>query len=351
MPNRPKTLINLPFPGVLIACILGVFALSSCGGSPQKANTQTYPTVGSIERMDPGLDSIIKSDAKIEVIASGFNWSEGPVWVETEQMLLFSDVPENIVYKWTEEAGLEPYLSPSGYTDSLPRGGETGSNGLLLTPEGQLVLCQHGDRQLAVMNAPVDQPAPDYKSIATGFEGKKFNSPNDAVLRRNGDLFFTDPPYGLEKGPQDPARELAFHGVYKVDRNGRVTLLTDSITRPNGIALTPDEKTLVVANSDPRKAIWYTFELDERDSLINPGVLRDVTGETGNAPGLPDGLKIDRAGTMFASGPGGIWIFGRDQTLLGKIRIDGPASNCALDDSQKTLFITADSLILRVKMR
>ncbi|SRR5690606_2221455 len=335
----------------LILGVLGVFTLEGCMGTRQTHQNPAVHTAGSIERLDSGLDSILNTDAAVEVIATGFNWSEGPVWVEQEQMLLFSDVPENTVYKWSEEAGLEPYLKPSGYTGSEPRGGETGSNGLLLTGNGQLLLCQHGDRRLAVMNTPLDQPAPEFTAVADNFQGKKFNSPNDAVLRSNGDVFFTDPPYGLEKGVKDPVRELDFQGVYKADANGQVTLLIDSITRPNGIALTPDEKTLVVANSDPHKAIWYTFDLDPQDTLINPGVLLDVTGEVGKAAGLPDGLKISNNGTIFASGPGGIWIFAKDRKLLGKIKVDGVASNCALDESRQTLYITADSLVLRVKMR
>lgn len=313
--------------------------------------TESKQSAGSIERLDPGLDSIISEDVPIEVIAEGFNWSEGPLWVEDEKMLLFSDVPENKVYKWTEDGGLKPYLSPSGYTGAAPRGGETGSNGLLLNEKGQLVLCQHGDRRLAVMDAPLNDPAPEFIPVADNYQGKKFNSPNDAVMRSNGDFFFTDPPYGMEKRAEDPAREIPFHGVYKAGKDGRAELLTDSITRPNGIALTPDEKTLIIANSDPGKAIWYTFELDGGDSLVNPGILWNVTAEGKSEAGLPDGLKIDGEGTVFASGPGGVWIFGKDRKLLGKIKLPVVASNCALADNDRTLYITADSLVLRVKMR
>lgn len=333
-PDNQWIRLLLIFPLLLAAC-----------------SSDQSPTAGSIERLAPGLDSIIGPEARVEIIARGFNWSEGPLWVESEEMLLFSDVPENIVYKWTEKDGLAPYLTPSGYTGTQARGGETGSNGLVLTRDGKLLLCQHGDRGLAVMDAPLGSPAPEFIAVADNYDGKKFNSPNDAVQRSNGDVFFTDPPYGMEKGADDPAREIPFHGVYKVDGQGRVSLLTDSITRPNGIALTPDEKSLIVANSDPEKAIWYTFDLDERDSLVNPGILMDVSGETTNAPGLPDGLKIGPEGTIFASGPGGIWIFGKDRELLGKIKVDGVASNCALDSRRETLYITADSLLLRVKLQ
>ncbi|HEY9559522.1 MAG TPA: SMP-30/gluconolactonase/LRE family protein, partial [Anseongella sp.] len=178
-----------------------------------------------------------------------------------------------------------------------------------------------------------------------------FNSPNDAVLAGDGDLYFTDPPYGLEKGPGDPLREIPFHGIYKADTNGQVTLLDSTISRPNGIALTPEGNKLIVANSDPSRAAWFIFDLDEKGAVTNRSVLLDVTAETAQARGLPDGLKIDSRGTLFASGPGGIWIFSSSQKLLGKIRVPGVASNCALTADEKTLFITADSLVLRVKMR
>ncbi|TMI82045.1 MAG: SMP-30/gluconolactonase/LRE family protein, partial [Bacteroidetes bacterium] len=212
------------------------FATICCNNTVSKSNAAgaTYKTIGTIERIDPGLDSIIDSGAKAEVIAEGFDWSEGPVWIESQKMLLFSDVPQNIVYKWTEEKGKEVYLTPSGYTDSMKRGGEMGSNGLLLDPSGNLVLCQHGNRQVARMDAGLRDPRPKFISIANNYQGKKFNSPNDAVYNSDGELFFTDPPYGLEKQLQDPKKEISFQGVYKVEKDGKIILLIDSLTRPNG---------------------------------------------------------------------------------------------------------------------
>src|SRR4051812_17175380 len=152
-------------------------------------------TIGSIERIDPALDQLLKKDAKIEVIAEGFEWSEGPVWVEKYNMLLFSDIPKNTIYKWTKENGKEVYLMPSGYTSSEPRGGETGSNGLALIGDERLVLTQHGDRRIALMASSLNTPKPNFIPVANSFEGKKFNSPNDLAVRRNGDIYFTDPPY------------------------------------------------------------------------------------------------------------------------------------------------------------
>ena len=310
-----------------------------------------YKTIGSIEKDDPALDSIISQNAKIEIIAEGFGWSEGPLWIESKKMLLFSDIPQNTVYKWTEKKGKEIYLKPSGYTGSAKRGGETGSNALLLNKESKLILCQHGNRQIAQMVANLDTPLASYKAIAYNFQSKKFNSPNDAVYLNNGDLFFTDPPYGLEKNMDDPLKEIPFQGVYEVKTSGEVKLLTDTITRPNGIALMPGEKTLLVANSDPAKPFWYAFDLDTNDSLINPRIFCDASTATKTEKGLPDGMKIDKNGNVFAAGPGGIWIFNKDGKVLGKIKIPEQTSNCALSADEKTLYITADMYLLRVKLR
>jgi gluconolactonase len=311
-------------------------------------------TIGSVERIDASVNSVISENATIEVLAEGYDWSEGPIWIEAQKMLLFSDVPKNVIYKWTEENGAEAYLTPSGYTGSGPtQSKEPGSNGLTLDKEGRLVLCQHGDRRVARMDAPFDQPKASFVSIADNYNGKKLNSPNDVVCRKNGDVFFTDPPYGLPlQNESDPSKEIPFQGVYKVTADGKVTLLVDSLTRPNGLAFTPDEKTLIIANSDPEKAIWYAFDLTENDSLINQRIFYNATAEAkAGDPGLPDGLKIDRQGNIFATGPGGVWIFSREGKVLGKIRTPVPSANCALADEDKTLYLTSDNYLLRVKLR
>lgn len=313
-------------------------------------STKTMNTIGAIEKIDPSLDAIIKPDAKVEIIADGFEWSEGPVWISDQKMLLWSDIPPNKIYKWTEAGGKELYLTPSGYTSDIKRGGEVGSNGLIIR-DGKLVLCQHGDRRMAYMDAPLNAPQPKFVTIADKYKGKKLNSPNDAVYRSNGDLFFTDPPYGLEKNMDDPLKEITFQGVYKVTPKGEVTLITDSITRPNGIAFFPGEKTLVVANSDPKKAIWYLFDIGENDKFTAAGILYDATDTASKEKGLPDGLKIDKQGNIFATGPGGVWIFNKDRKLAGKIKVPEACSNIALADDDKTIFITNDMNVLRVKLR
>jgi gluconolactonase len=312
--------------------------------------TKKYQTIGNIEKLDPSLDAIISSDAKAEIIADGLDWSEGPLWLEKNRMLIFSDVPQNTIYKWTEAKGKEVYLTPSGYTDTAKRGGETGSNGLTLDNDGNLILTQCGNRQIALMNAPLDKPAPNFTSIANMYQGKKFNSPNDVIVSSTGEMYFTDPPYGLEKNMRDPKKEIPFQGVYKVKKNGEVILLVDSITRPNGVLLLNNEKTLLVANSDPAKPNWYAFDI-AGDKLTNGRIFYSTAGGEKGLKGLPDGMKVDKAGNLFASGPGGIWVFNSVGKLVGKIRVSDPASNCALSGDEKTLYITNDMYILRLKMR
>ncbi len=313
--------------------------------------TNKTASTGSIEIMDTALNSIIDTDARIEVIAEGFGWSEGPLWIEDEKMLLFSDVIANSVYKWTEAKGQEIYLTPSGYTGTTPRSGETGSNGLLLDKNGKLVLCQHGNRQIALMDAPLNNPAPVFKTIAATYQQKKFNSPNDAVYNDSGDLFFTDPPYGLEKNMDDPLKETPYQGVYKVKTTREVILLTDAVSRPNGIAITNDKKTLIVANSDPAKPFWYAFDFGTNDSLINARIFYDATSAAKTEKGMPDGFKIDKMGNIFATGPGGVWIFDKTAKLLGKIKFPQLTSNCAFSADEKTLFVTAHMYVLRIQMR
>ena len=319
-----------------------VYAIVACTPSKEK-------TFGTIERIDPAIDSIISKEAKVEILAEGFEWSEGPVWIYSQNMLLFSDVPKNIIYKWTEAKGAEVYLTPAGYTGD-PSIKAEGSNGLLLDDEGSLVLCQHGDRRLAVMNASIDSPKPDFTSIADRYNGKKFNSPNDAVFY-NYNFYFTDPPYGLPKQMEDPTKEISFQGVYVAKAEGGIVALVDSLTRPNGLAFLPNKKTLIVANSDPFKAIWYAFDLTENDSVTQARVFYDATENTKTEKGLPDGLKIDANGNVFATGPGGVWIFNSDGKVLGKIKIPEATSNCALVDGDSTLYVTADMYLLRIKLR
>src|SRR5215203_153086 len=311
----------------------------------------SFKTIGVIERYDSAISKIVSHDARAEIITEGFKWSEGPLWVEKQKMLLFSDVPENTIYKWTTQNGKEVYLKPSGYTSSVQRGGEMGSNGLLFDKEGRLVMCQHGDRRMARMDAPLNKPQSSFVTLASAYQGKRISSPNDACYNSKGELFFTDPPYGLPgRNESDPTKETKWNGVYKVKKNGDVILLIDSLTRPNGIAFFPGEKKLLVANSDPQKPNWYVYDV-KGDALTNGKIFYSAPGYDRKLPGLPDGLKIDKKGNVYAAGPGGIHFFNMQGKLLGILKLPEPTSNCSLSVDEKTLYITNNKQVLRLQMR
>ena len=247
--------------------------------------------------------------------------------------------------KWKEGEGISLFLKPSGYTGTTPRGGELGSNALTLDAAGRLVLCQHGDRQIA--RCETDGR---WTKLVDRYEGKRLNSPNDLVFKSNGDLYFTDPPYGLPQGGEDPTRELDFCGVFRVSAaDGKVTLLTKEMTRPNGIAFSPDEKILYVSQSDPQKAVWMAFPVKEDGTLGLGRVFYDATRWTKTLKGLPDGMKIDRSGNLFATGPGGVNVFSPGGTLLGRINPDQPTSNCAFGGDGSMLYVTANQYLCRIK--
>lgn len=319
---------------------------------------QTYETIGSLESLDPRFDKLVSSDAKIEIIAKGFTWIEGPLWLPTENGLVFSNIPPNKLWKWTEKEGAVEYLQKSGYLGEVPRPDfkgdfdQAGSNGLVLSPEGKLVLCQHGLRQVGMMTTPLNAPKPEYVTLTKeNHEGKKYNSPNDACYHNDGSLFFTDPPYGLPQGADDKNREMKYSGVYRLSKDGKVTLIDDQLERPNGIALSPDQNTLYVANSHDSNAIWMAYELNKDGSVKSKRVFKDVTKLVGSRKGMPDGLKVDDEGMIYATAPGGVWVFAPDGTHLGTIVTKEFASNVAFSPDKKTLYITADMLLLRIKLR
>ncbi|MBN3522200.1 SMP-30/gluconolactonase/LRE family protein [Algoriphagus lutimaris] len=308
-----------------------------------------FETIGSIERLSGAMDVLIPVDSKIEVIASGFDWSEGPLWLEDQQALIFTDVPENKIWKWTASDSLEVYLEPSGYFGSETNKREPGANGLILDVDGKLMLCQHGARQVAKMVSDISEPSPVFEVLADTYEGKKFNSPNDLVKSENRNLFFTDPPYGLDEWD---TKELEFQGVYQIDFMGNLTLQIDSLSRPNGIGLSPDGKKLYVAQSDPLKARYYAFDLDENENVSSGKMILDVSDLVGDAnPGLPDGMAVHSSGNLFASGPGGILIISPNGDHLGTIKTERATSNCTFDTNEDYLYITADGELMRVKLK
>jgi len=310
------------------------------------AQIHAQSTLGTVRRFDPALDSLIPPDAQIEVLAAGFTWSEGPVWRGSadDGHLLFSDIPRNTVFRWKEGEGISVFLNPSGYTGNSFYGGEPGCNGLLLDDQGRLVSCEHGDRRISVLTKNGGK-----RTLVDNYEGKRLNSPNDGCFHKNGDLYFTDPPYGLPERFGDPRQELDFCGVYRLTKDGQLTLLTKEMTRPNGIAFSPDLETLYVAQSDPAAAIWKAFPVNPDGTLGTSSILYDRTEYVGKQPGLPDGLKTDAKGNLFATGPGGVLILSPAGKLLGQLDTGKATANCGWGNDGTTLYITADSHLCRIR--
>lgn len=315
--------------------------------SPAASKPAESPApVVKIVRLDPALDKLLAPDVKVEKLASGFIWTEGPVWNKKAGYLLFSDIPNNRIVKWDGKTASD-YIKPSGYTGTTPfTGKEPGTNGLTYDAQGRLVACAHGDRMVVRLEDDGKNRVP----LAQKFENKRFNSPNDLVYKSNGDLYFTDPPYGLPKNVDDPAREMDYCGVYRLGKDGKLTLLTKEVTRPNGIAFSPDEKTLYVASSDPDKAIWMAYPVKADGTLDKGKVFFDATAwAKEKRPGLPDGMKVDKSGNVWATGPGGVLIFAPDGKQLGTIDTGVPTANVAFGEDGSTLYITANHELLRVK--
>jgi gluconolactonase len=261
-------------------------------------------------------------------------------------VLFFSDIPANVVMQWRDGADAGVYLNQSGYSGTEPfRGREPGSNGLTIDAVGRLILCQHGDRRLMRVEQGGRKTV-----LADRFEGKRLNSPNDAVFRSNGDLYFTDPPFGLAKTFDDPRKELRFSGVYRLTAAGELTLLTDELEAPNGVAFSPDETLLYVSNSLAERPVWMIYEVRSDGTLGRGRVFMDAGKWTKKLPGLPDGLKVDRLGHVFAAGPGGVYVFSPEGVHLGTILLGVATSNCAWGGDGADLYITASTAVYRVRL-
>ena len=311
-------------------------------------NMNKYPTMGEVVRVDAAINQLIGTDAKIEVLASGFQWSEGPVWVPRDGgYLLFSDVPTNTVHKWSDKEGLSTFLKPSGYTGIGRYSDEPGSNGLTLDGAGRLISCEHGDRRVSAMTFGEGKI-----TLADRFEGKRLNSPNDVVVHSNGDIYFTDPPYGLPNREKDEHQEYGFCGVFRISTTGEVTLVSKELTRPNGLAFSPDEKILYVAQSDGRAPIIRAYDLAEDGSVSNSRVFYDASELAGKLKGSPDGLKVDVSGNLFATGPGGVHVISPEGKLLGRIDTGQATANCCFgDDDRSVLYMTADMYLCRIQTK
>ena len=296
----------------------------------------------SIERLDPAFDKLVAPEAKVEKLAEGFTWSEGPTWID--KGVTFSDVPENVAYRWKEGmTKAEVFLKPSGMTTPTPGFREQGSNGLATDAQGKLLICQHGDRRIARYEDG------KFVTLADRFEGKRFNSPNDLALRKNGDIYFTDPPYGLDKLNDSPLKEIPFNGVYRLS-GGKVSLLTKELTFPNGIGFSPDEKILYVAVSDSKAPRIMAFDVKEDGNLGEGRVFFDAKPLSSKGrKGSCDGLKVDKSGNVWATGPGGVLVLAPDGKHIGSILTNQPTGNCCWGDDGSTLYVTANMFLVRVK--
>ena len=318
---------------------------AACGGAPEAPPEEVEigeaAGVGRILRVDPRFDALVPPGATIEKLAEGYVFTEGPVWIRGESRLLFSDVRANAIHQWTEADGASPFIDPvfEGDREGLR---SISSNGLTLDAEGRLVICEHGNRRISRVEADGSRTV-----LVDSFEGNRLNSPNDAVYGADGSLYFTDPPYGLEGLEESPLRELDFNGVYRLRPDGALELLVRDQTRPNGIALSPDESTLYVANSDANQKVWMAYDLDE-DGASNGRVFFDVNDQT--APGAADGLKVDLAGNLFATGPGGVWVLGWDGAHLGTIMPGEVVANVAWGGDGQTLYMTASTGVYRIRL-
>lgn len=327
-----------------------LIALAFAAGACMTIETPApFPQIGTVHRQEAALDTLITPDARIERLAEGFRWSEGPVWIGEGRYLLFSDVPANRMYRWSEKDGVSVFLEPSGYAGSetgIFR--EPGSNGLIRGPGNSILMADHGHRAVARLDLATKAKT----FLATRYQGKRFNSPNDLVRAANGSIYFTDPPYGLEGLNKSPHKELPFNGVYRLSPGGKVTLLDDSLTFPNGIILSPDERTLYVAVSDPDRAVIMAYPLDSAGNVGAGRVFADMTAlAKSGLPGLPDGMAIDASGNLFATGPGGVHVFAPDGRRLGRIDTGTAIANCAFGEDGRTLFLASNNMLARIRTR
>jgi len=310
------------------------------------------PAQTAVQRLDPGLDRIVSFSAAVEKLASGIGFGEGPVWDRKGGYLLFSDIPGNAVMKWSPTSGLAVFWKPV-FTGDAVKGAQVGTNGLTFDLQGRLLMAEHGNRRISRR-----QGDGTIQVLAERYEGKRLNSPNDLIAGKNGDIYFTDPDFGLRSvlggavGGADPpglakARELSVNGVYRLSAQGKLDLVIKDLPAPNGLALSPDERKLYVDNSRPQK-LWMVYDVKSDGTLANGRVFADLTNDP--AMGGPDGMKVDKNGDIFSTGPGGIVIFSPEGKHLGTIRFPEIPANLAWGDADgKSLYVTARTGLYRIR--
>ncbi len=322
-----------------IGTILCLLSIVSCS-QDEAAESEIVDNAGTIERIDSRLDALVPLDANIQKLASGFTFTEGPVWDKRTDVLYFSDVRDNTIYSWREDEGVSVFIQPvfAEETDHP----SVGSNGLTLDSEGRLILMEHGYRRVSRLEANGERT-----TLVDNYRGNRLNSPNDVAWHTNGWLYFTDPPYGMAGLENDPARELDYNGIYRLSPEGEIQLLERNQTRPNGLVFSPDEETLYVANSDAENKVWYAYTVIH-GIIGNPRIVYDVNDQSGDGPA--DGMKVDIEGNIFATGPGGVWVFDPDGTHLGTIKPSEVPANVAWGDDGSTLYMTARTGLYRVRL-
>jgi gluconolactonase len=346
-----------------ISILVATASKSSGSSKPKNANSDADSSAVAssavVERFDPALDTIIPSQARLEKVATGFTWTEGPVWIRSGY-LMFADIPSNSIRQWTPGAGVSIFMQPSGYKGAAPYGGpEPGSNGMTLDRAGRLTVAGHAQQNVWRLER-LDSKAP-ITILADTYQGKRLNSPNDLVYKSDGSLYFTDPPYGLRtQKDDDPAKQLQVNGVYRIPNaaaqkpgarpsRAQLQLLIKDLPRPNGIVFSPDEKYLYVNNSEPKK-FWMRYTVKADGTLTDGRLFSDATSDT--RPGAPDGMKVDQRGNLYSAGPGGIWIFSPAGKHLGTIDFPEKVANVAWGGSDyKTLYVTASSSIYRIPLK
>ncbi|MBO0947950.1 SMP-30/gluconolactonase/LRE family protein [Fibrella sp. HMF5405] len=316
---------------------------------PQKGNAKqgSMTTIGEVIRIDARLNQLIPVGATIEVIGSGFGHLEGPVWVRDSVMLLFSDSEHQTIYRWSPSKGLSKFLTETGYTGRLPYSKEPGTNGLAITREGHLLICEHGDRRVAIL--PMT-PKNGKRTLTDSFEGKRLNSPNDVVVHSSGSVYFTDPPYGLPKREKDSTRETPFSGVYRLASTGRLALLTRDLNWPNGLAFSPDEQTLYLTESDSLNSRIMAYPVRADGDLGKGKVFFEMSNVPKQLPNdRADGLKVDRDGNVWATGHGGVLILTPTGVLLGRISTGETIANVAWGDDGSTLYMASGPYLCRIR--
>lgn len=298
-----------------------------------------------IEYYDERGHVMVPQSTTIEKLADGFSWIEGPAWNGEEDFLLFSDIPNNVILKWKETEGVSVFLENSGLDPDKPYSGkEPGSNGLAYTQNGELLICEHGNRRVTKLTKDGIKTI-----IADRYQDKRLNSPNDVIEAPNGDVLFTDPPYGLEGWFDDAQKELPFQGVYLWSQ-GNLKLLTDAIKAPNGLGISPDGKTLYISNSDPDGPVWYAFDFDGK-SVKNSRVFADATSWMNGRRGLPDGFIVHQEGYLFAAGPGGLYVIAPDGMIVAFLDFGHPVSNCTWGNDNTVLYVTGEHILYRINFK